>query len=959
MDQKAITLKNLYRLLTINDYLLFSHGVLQDRDRLGMTLTSFWRDILLPEWQSGMFGAELWQKERSRYLSDFCNRKDSVPFYEEYAEEIFQALNRDLMREQTESVLDYLTARHYNAELLGRKIECLLKAQTEEDFLSQADCRYLLTFIGGKNGEGQAEFYDAWLFAVLSLCAMCGKALYAARLVRIIRNEDLTPAFLEGNARQTNTQKLQLKARSIYGAAEDPLTFFGRQKELYDLTEAVRGGRKLFICGIGGIGKTELLRQLLVYLQKQENSLNLIPARYQEELPKSLMQCFEDVSSYELREGFFECVRRIRSLHGPALLLLDNAEVRPQEEEYWRALAALPCAVVVTSRGKAPEGFEEMPLGSLSDEAALLMLRRHYERKLSREEQQRLKGLIRSNLVLKHPLTIRLIALSARRSGWTGTKLTEMLETHVETSYALLPPQLRMIYKKLYAAEKLGEEEQRLLRMLAFLPYRQYTAERLQMLCLRKHTATETEEVLAELARKGWIEKKDDAYSLHPLIAECLSEGGFTEAQLADFFAYAQEIMGQYLIDYMMFDEKYEACRLLLKLTEQIRGELSPASLRLFCLASLTEQNLDSLPQRYERISSLLASAREKTAETDLLAALIDAHYGKTLSEGELLQRFKSFLARNEADRRTKLSYGNLLLHYYLYFSARPDDILPIAALCEELTGNAEERFCLRFIRYVQAERSYHTAEADEAFAALEAELELVRGEKEERRAQTLMQTACVQRALYKLFAGQTELSEALFRQRQSYPKAADSTNYRQQELSYRAHLARIRKNYDEAVSLFEELIDSHRRFDGENDINVRIQEVELAKVYKESGQPQKALSLYQTAISAVERDYPNYGALYAMHCQLAAVYLELRRPQEAAALLKADAERISDKGGAVYAEQCYLLSRACRQQEDAAAELAWLLRSDPLMKICYPEDHPKRVYVRERLTAIKTIEEE
>ena len=81
MDQKAITLKNLYRLLTINDYLLFSHGVLQDRDRLGMTLTSFWRDILLPEWQSGMFGAELWQKERSRYLSDFCNRKDSVPFY--------------------------------------------------------------------------------------------------------------------------------------------------------------------------------------------------------------------------------------------------------------------------------------------------------------------------------------------------------------------------------------------------------------------------------------------------------------------------------------------------------------------------------------------------------------------------------------------------------------------------------------------------------------------------------------------------------------------------------------------------------------------------------------------------------------------------------------------------------------------------------------------------------------
>ena len=33
MDQKAITLKNLYRLLTINDYLLFSHGVLRTERR--------------------------------------------------------------------------------------------------------------------------------------------------------------------------------------------------------------------------------------------------------------------------------------------------------------------------------------------------------------------------------------------------------------------------------------------------------------------------------------------------------------------------------------------------------------------------------------------------------------------------------------------------------------------------------------------------------------------------------------------------------------------------------------------------------------------------------------------------------------------------------------------------------------------------------------------------------------
>lgn len=98
-NQYAITLKNLYRLLTVNDYLLFSNGVLPIKYRSGLTLTSFWRDILLPAWQNGIYGREIWRRDRSRYLSDFCNRRDTVPFYAEYAGEVRALLDQERFSE--------------------------------------------------------------------------------------------------------------------------------------------------------------------------------------------------------------------------------------------------------------------------------------------------------------------------------------------------------------------------------------------------------------------------------------------------------------------------------------------------------------------------------------------------------------------------------------------------------------------------------------------------------------------------------------------------------------------------------------------------------------------------------------------------------------------------------------------------------------------------------------------
>ena len=45
--------------------------------------------------------------------------------------------------------------------------------------------------------------------------------------------------------------------------------FFGREEELYDLKELLLRGGKYLVCGLGGIGKTELLRQLIRWCERE------------------------------------------------------------------------------------------------------------------------------------------------------------------------------------------------------------------------------------------------------------------------------------------------------------------------------------------------------------------------------------------------------------------------------------------------------------------------------------------------------------------------------------------------------------------------------------------------------------------------------------------------------------------------------------------------------------------
>ena len=92
--------------------------------------------------------------------------------------------------------------------------------------------------------------------------------------------------------------------------------FFGREEELYNLQEAAVNGQKCLISGIGGAGKTELLRQILHRCVQNRLVDVLVIVPYADSLLESFARAFPDFQSKEPEESFHRILYRIEQSAG-------------------------------------------------------------------------------------------------------------------------------------------------------------------------------------------------------------------------------------------------------------------------------------------------------------------------------------------------------------------------------------------------------------------------------------------------------------------------------------------------------------------------------------------------------------------------------------------------------------------------------------------------------------------
>ncbi len=322
-----------------------------------------------------------------------------------------------------------------------------------------------------------------------------------------------------------------------------PVSYFtGRELELQELRQRIEEGRKsVLVSGMGGIGKTQICRELFnEYYNRQMKDKkgefrHIGYIEYDGDMGSSLVKClrYKEQDDPELNQEAAWRELGNLALKGKLLLFIDNVNKSMSKDTGLQRLNHIPGAVIITSRQASfSDEFELYKIGFLNKGQC----REIYEkirfgnsgRKVKPEEVQDLEYII-ENLAGKHTITVQLLANLARAKVWGVKKLKEELrikgfQLQFHKNGKLI--NIQKSYEILYNLSGLTEAEQNILEAFSVFPYIPLAAEMCNQWLLADAGVSEDDDILTGLYEKGWLQfdMEQESYSLHPVFAKFIYE---------------------------------------------------------------------------------------------------------------------------------------------------------------------------------------------------------------------------------------------------------------------------------------------------------------------------------------------------------------------------------------------------------------------------------------------------
>ena len=300
--------------------------------------------------------------------------------------------------------------------------------------------------------------------------------------------------------------------------------FVGRKDELKLAVKLLQDNHVLFISGIAGIGKSEFAR---FFADKNRRKYtNIIYWYYTGDLKKNVIQMdfaddTADMSEDELFQKHYDVLKKLRD---DSLIILDNFNVLPKDDAFFKELEQNRFQLLVTTRC-TQNRYPVLVLKELDSNKELTEL--FYKLCPSSKIEADIVGDI-IKTVHSHTLTVILAALSLSASGIEASELLRELETcglnisegddielYKDGDYTegLMTEHLR----KLLQLGKLSNSQLDILRNLSLLPLSGVLKNDFKNWCRLSNLND-----VNHLAKYGFIhdDTENRKISLHPLIQE-------------------------------------------------------------------------------------------------------------------------------------------------------------------------------------------------------------------------------------------------------------------------------------------------------------------------------------------------------------------------------------------------------------------------------------------------------
>ncbi|MDO5397131.1 MAG: Archaeal ATPase [bacterium] len=165
----------------------------------------------------------------------------------------------------------------------------------------------------------------------------------------------------------------------IYDIVPKPCRHFcGRENELKQIHKLLNENGKVFLHGIAGIGKSELVK---MYAQRYKKEYtNILYFRYMGNLKEMIANCdFADDTSENTDSRFDRHNRFLKSLKDDTLIIIDNFDIVPTLESLFDIVMNYRCKILFTTRCRFSE-YTEMEITEMPEKDLIALVGRFYDK---------------------------------------------------------------------------------------------------------------------------------------------------------------------------------------------------------------------------------------------------------------------------------------------------------------------------------------------------------------------------------------------------------------------------------------------------------------------------------------------------------------------------------------------------------------------------------------------------
>lgn len=317
--------------------------------------------------------------------------------------------------------------------------------------------------------------------------------------------------------------------RFITDIAPDPPGKFGyRETEIGEIVNLLKDKKHIAICGVGGIGKTSILRYMYQYhMDHTSYYLGWIP--YSGNLKKDLLdrcQLAKDILDVDERENVIK--KFLHENNREVVLFIDNVTEDILRDSLFDFLSKTVRVFISTRYWSEDDLFTKYEVGSVQPGNAIDLFWDYYGKKPEDSEvEKKIETLMQG--INYHTLMIEMVAKAAQFAEET---LLEFIEKVIETGYGYSEDEIRTAHdkneetiaghlSKLYKLETNSGEKNDILYNFAIMKdsilpfdFRKWISD--------KDNIGESKKNFKWLIERGWIKKETNGYSMHPVVKQSI-----------------------------------------------------------------------------------------------------------------------------------------------------------------------------------------------------------------------------------------------------------------------------------------------------------------------------------------------------------------------------------------------------------------------------------------------------